>query len=89
MPTISLFYGILIKMFFNDIDKHHSPHIHAEYQGQHAQYSIETGEILSGSLAPSKHKLVVAWIEIHRDDLLADWELAVNGQHPIAIKGLE
>jgi len=89
MPTISMFYGILIKMFFKDNDKHHAPHIHADYQGQVAQYSIHDGSVLAGALPPSKHKLVVAWLEIHKEDLLADWELAVNGQHPFNIKGLE
>lgn len=44
---------------------------------------------LAGELPPSKHKLVVAWIEIHQDDLVADWELAVNGKKPFPIKGLD
>jgi hypothetical protein len=52
-------------------------------------YSILTGETLAGNLPPGKHKLVVAWIEIHRDDLLADWELAVEGRTPFIIKGLD
>jgi hypothetical protein len=89
MPTISMFYGILIRMFFNDMEKHHSPHIHADFQGHVAVYSIPDGELLAGSLPASKNKLVVAWIEIHRDDLMADWELAVNGKKPFAIKGLD
>ncbi len=89
MPTISIFYGILIRMFFNDNERHKSPHIHAEYQGEVAVYSIDHGELLAGALPPSKHKLVVAWIEIHKEDLMADWRLAVNGQAPIAIRGLE
>ena len=89
MPTIAMFYGILIRMFFKDNEKHSLPHIHADYQGQVAVYSIPDGNVLAGELPPSKHKLVVAWIEIHRDDLLADWELAVHGQKPFTIKGLD
>lgn len=89
MPTISMFYGILIRMFFRDIEKHHSPHIHADYQGKVAVYSIPNGEVLAGSIPANKHKLVVAWIEIHREDLMADWELAVNGKKPFPIKGLD
>ena len=89
MPTISIFYGILIKMFFYDTEKHHVPHIHAEYQGDVAVYSIEDGEVLAGKLPPKKHKLVVAWIEIHKEDLVNDWELAVNGQNPLPIRGLD
>ena len=43
MPTISMFYGILIRMFFRDIERHHVPHIHADYQGKVAVYSIFDG----------------------------------------------
>ena len=68
MPTISMFYGILIRMFFRDIEKHH-PHIHADYQGQVAVYSIPDGTLWAGGLPPNKHKLVIAWIEIHQEDL--------------------
>lgn len=89
MPTISMFYGILIKMFFMDIEKHKIPHIHAEYQGQVGVYSILDGQLLAGSLPSSKNKLVVAWIEIHKEDLQADWELAVHGKKPFPIKGLD
>lgn len=89
MPTISMFYGILIKMFFIDIEKHKLPHIHAEYQGASAVFSIIDGEILAGQIPLNKQKLVVAWIEIHKEDLQADWELAVNGKTPFKIKGLD
>jgi hypothetical protein len=89
MPTISMFYGLLIRMFFRDTEKHHVPHIHADYQGQVAVYSILDGIVLAGELPPNKHKLVVAWIEIHHEDLLADWNLAVNGKKPFPIKGLD
>jgi len=84
-----MFYGLLVRMFFNDIEKHHLPHIHVEYQGQVGTYAISDGELLAGKLPPNKHKLVVAWIEIHKDDLAADWALAVNGQTPFKIKGLD
>ena len=89
MPTISMFYGILIRMFFYDTEKHHVPHIHAEYQGEMAVYSIENGDVLAGKLPPKKNKLVVAWIEIHKESLMADWELAINGQNPLPIRGLD
>lgn len=89
MPTISAFYGILIRMFFHDTDRHNVPHIHAEYQGHVAVYSIAGGAVLAGSLPPNKHKLVVAWIEIRRDELIADWELAVNNLPPHRIRGLD
>jgi hypothetical protein len=50
-------------MFFRDIEKHHVPHIRAEYQGQVAVYSINDGSMLAGKIPTKKHKLVVAWIE--------------------------
>ena len=89
MPTISMFYGILIRMFFYDTDRHSVPHIHAEYQGQVAVYTIPDGSVLAGELPPNKHKLVVAWIEIHQEDLMADWALAVVGKKPFCIRGLD
>ena len=89
MPAISMFYGILIRMFFYDTDKHNVPHIHAEYQANVAVYSIPEGEVLAGTLPPKKHKLVAAWIQIHEEDLLADWELAVNGKKLFPIRGLD
>jgi len=75
-----MFYGILILMYFYDNKKHARPHIHAEYGDQVASIAIDDGEVLIGSLQPSKMKLVQAWIEIHREDLMADWKLAVAGE---------
>jgi hypothetical protein len=89
MPTISMFFGIIIRMFYRDNQQHHLPHIHAEYQGEVAVFSIQDGSILDGSLPTSKRKLVEAWIEIHRDELFANWQLAVTGETVFKIKGLE
>jgi len=55
-----MFYGILVKMFFYDTDKHNMPHIHVEYQGDNIVYAIDDGKLLTGKLSPKKHKLVVA-----------------------------
>ena len=66
----------------------HRPHIHAKYQSDEAVVAIPEGEVLEGSLPPGKMKMVLAWMEIHRDDLMADWELAVNGQQPFKIEPL-
>lgn len=75
-----MFYGILILMYYYDDKKHHSPHIHAEYAEYEASLSIDDGSVLSGNLPPSKLRLVQAWIEIHREDLMVDWKLAVKGE---------
>ena len=89
MPTISMFYGILIQMYFYDDKKHNCPHIHAEYAEHHASISIADGTVLAGSLPPAKMKLVQAWIEIHREDLVADWKLAVAGDTVFKIDPLK
>lgn len=80
MPTISMFYGILILIYFYDDKKHSRPHIHAEYAEYEASIAIDDGAVLSGSLPSSKMKLVQAWIEIHREDLVVNWKLAVAGE---------
>ena len=88
MPVISLFYGIVVSMYFLDNRQHHAPHIHVKYQGSEAVYAIPDGELLSGEIPLAKGRLVQAWIEIHRDDLMADWQLAVGGQLPHKIDPL-
>ena len=89
MPTISMFFGIVIAIYFKDTRQHNLPHIHARYQGLKAVFAIEDGRLLDGNLPPRQIKLVQAWIEIHREDLDADWELAVAGQEPFRIPPLQ
>ena len=80
MPVISMFYGIIVLMYYFDNRRHQKPHIHVQYNDEEAVISIPDGEIIEGSLRRAKLKLVEAWIELHRDELMADWTLAVNGQ---------
>lgn len=89
MPTISIFFGITIYMYFDDAKKHQTPHIHAKYQGEKAVYSIKDGKRLIGKLPSRAHKILIAWIEIYREDLLANWDLAKHKLPIIPIKGLE
>jgi len=88
MATLALFYGIIVSIFYKDNRQHSVPHIHADYQGQSVVLSIPDGEILAGDFPPRKLKLVRAWIEIHNEDLLANWELAVNGKPVFPIEPL-
>jgi len=88
MPVISMFYGIIVSMYFLDDKRHHRPHVHVRYQDDEAVIAIPEGELLEGSLPPGKMKLALAWIEIHADDLMADWQLAVSGQQPFKIEPL-
>lgn len=86
MPIISMFYGIIIRMFLIDNKRHDLPHIHAKYAEPEASVSI--GEILAGDLPRKQLRLVQAWIELHRDEVLADWDLAVGGENPYKIDPL-
>lgn len=79
MPVISMFYGIIVLMYFRDSGTHKLPHIHVEYAERSAVISIPDGQLLEGSLPAGKLRLVQAWIELHQDELLADWKLAVQG----------
>lgn len=64
-------------------------HIHVRYQGDEAAISIETGSILDGALPPKQLKMVQAWIEIHKEELFVDWELAISGEEPFRIAPLQ
>lgn len=83
-----MFYGIIVSMYYLDIKRHNIPHIHIKYQEQEIVISIPNGETLEGELKPNKLKLVLAWIEIHKDELIADWELASKGETIFQIEPL-
>lgn len=89
MPTISMFYGILVLMYFRDNRRHHLPHIHVRYQGDEAAVSIDDGSVFDGTLPPKQLKMVQACIEIHKEELHVDWALAVNGDEPFRIAPLQ
>ena len=88
MPVISMFYGIIIRIYFLDDQYHGTPHIHARYAEYEASIRIDDGEVLAGELPRKQLRLVQAWIELHRDELIADWELAAAGEQPYRIDPL-
>jgi hypothetical protein len=69
--------------------EHNPPHIHAMYQNFKAIFDIRTTERTDGDLPGDKAKLVSAWIVLHRDELLANWDLAQNGELPFNIEPLK
>jgi len=83
-----MFYGIIIYMYFMDNKQHKLSHIHVKYQNDEAIVSIPNGEVLEGEIPVSKMKLLQAWIELHKDELVADWELTVAGELPYKIDPL-
>ena len=86
MPTISEFFGILIRMYYDD---HNPPHFHAYYGDHQAIISIETLEVLEGQLPKRARALVVEWAVEHRQELLNDWLLAEEHQPLNKIEPLE
>lgn len=84
-----MFYGIIIYLYFFDDQKHHLPHIHAEYGETEGIFLIGDAEMIEGNLPSKQQKLVIAWMEIHKDELMADWKLAVSGQSVFNIDPLK
>lgn len=76
MPIISLFRGIRITMYYSD---HNPPHFHAEYGGKTVLVDVLSGCVLKGALPARQLKLILAWNELHREELMQNWELAREG----------
>ncbi|MCL2634413.1 MAG: DUF4160 domain-containing protein [Oscillospiraceae bacterium] len=77
MPELSRFYGIIITM--NSYD-HNPPHFHVEYNGRKALFSIKDGTFIKGSIPTKEARLVLAWYELHKEELLANWEKLMSGE---------
>ena len=75
-------------MYFKDTEQHHTPHFHASYGGQKAVFDLN-GNILAGNFPPKQTKYVVAWSDIHHDELLALWEVMQTDEEYFKIRGLE
>ena len=88
MPILSLFYGIIVRMYREKGGKHNMPHIHAELSGEEVVVALD-GTVLEGSIPRAKMKLLDAWMEIHREDLEANWKLLSNGEQFFRIDPLK
>ena len=88
MPTISMFFGIIIRMYYAP-KEHNPPHIHVYYNDFVAVVSIENFEIMQGKLPTKQLRLVLAWMEIHKEELMANWNLCQNGEKPFKIESLK
>jgi len=85
MPEICRFYGIVIKMFFQD---HKPPHFHAEYNEFEALFDINTLKFFKGDLPTKARALVTEWATLHREELLNNWEKANKPEKLVNIKPL-
>ncbi len=88
MPTISMFYGIIIRMYFAP-KEHNPPHIHVYYQNSKSIFNIIDAEFVEGEISTRHTRLVQAWIEIHQDELIANLELCQKGEKPFNIEPLK
>lgn len=85
MPTISMFFGILIQMYWDD---HAPPHFHALYAEHEVLINIHTLEVIKGEMPRRAHALILEWAQEHRQELLKDWELCLTNQTPNKIPPL-
>lgn len=86
MPIISMFFGIIIRMFY---DEHNPPHLHAEYHAKKAVFDFQ-GNILKGSLrSRTATKLIREWIDLNSLELEKDWKLSKTGKQIKKIAPLE
>ena len=86
MPTISMFYGIIIRMY--NTNEHNPPHFHAFYGEEEAVFDFN-GLLIKGKFSKRNIKLISAWCEIHYDELIANWTLAENGESLFKIEPLK
>ena len=86
MPTISIFFGIVVQMYWCD---HPPPHFHAYYQGQEGLFEIETGGLIAGQMPPGARRIIREWTLRHREELLANWQKSKLRQPLEAVPGAD
>ncbi len=89
MPEISRFFGIIIRMYIEAGGPHHIPHFHAYYQEHVGIYDIERIERLAGFLPRRQERLVLAWVELHQEELRSNWQILQTGRPAIKIEPLK
>jgi len=88
VPTISMFYGIIVRMYFAP-GEHNPPHFHIYYNAYKATVNIQTCEFIEGNIPRKQQKLILAWAELHQEELMANWNLVMNGESPFKIQPLQ
>ena len=83
-----MFFGIIVRMYYAP-KEHNPPHIHVYYQDSKAVVNILNCDLMEGELPTKQFRFVVAWIEIHKDELSADWKLCQNGEKPFPVEPLK
>lgn len=88
MPTISMFYGIVVRMYYAP-GEHGPPHCHVYYSEFKATVDIRSCEIIKGNLPRRQQRLALAWAELHQEELMANWDLVMSGEEPFRIPPLQ
>ena len=88
MPVLSMFYGIIVSMYFEKDGKHSEPHFHAKYGEYKAEVDFN-GQIIAGKLPVKQAAYVKAWAYILQEELRVNWELAVQNEKPFRIEPLK
>lgn len=88
MPEVAYFYSIAIYVYFERTAQHHEPHFHASYGEYDASFGINPPRLIAGRLPRRQHRLVLAWAELHQDELQVNWQLALDGRRLFRIEGL-
>jgi hypothetical protein len=89
MPEISRFFGIIIRMYVEVGGPHHHPHLHAYYQNAVGIYRIDQIEMIEGTLGKREQRLVEAWMVLHQNELLENWDRLQSGEVPFKIVPLK
>lgn len=87
MPEISRFRGIIIRMFY-EVGRHQRPHFHAVYSEYMASFTIDPPALLAGVMPRKQQHLILAWAELHQEELMENWELAKQELPLKKIEGL-
>ena len=87
MPTLSVFYGIVVTMYTELGSTHHLPHIHAKYAEHEISITLD-GTILEGNLPEKKLRQLLVWMDLHHDELIGNWTLIQSGEPHQKIKPL-
>jgi hypothetical protein len=81
MPELCRFQGLIIRIFAEEGERHHIPHIHVKCGEDEASISLD-GDVLAGRLPPNKLRMVQVWLDLRADQVRAAWERVVNDIPP-------
>jgi hypothetical protein len=87
MPEVSRFLGIIITMYY-EAGTHQKPHFHARYGEYRASFTVDPPAVLAGAMPRRQQHLILAWAELHQDELLANWDRVVQDDALRHIDGL-